>query len=283
MKTGFVTFEDYHGKKDIGSSRIRAKWIIKYWNKFGPDMGDAELFKFGGKYDVVIFQKAYWVQFAKEFKGVKILDLCDPDWRHWIYNVKEMIEEIDAITCSSMEICKFVVGLTDKPVVYIPDRIDFEILPGRKSHKGPTKKVAWFGYSDNFPMVDASIPALRKRGLELIVVSNKVYIPNGSMGDIPLSNLPWSESTYLKDIMKADIVINPQIKKGKWLYKSNNKTTMAWSLGLPVAHTDKELDELMTEEDRIKESYDRLKEVEDNYNVEKSVIELKELINEIKK
>ena len=53
MKIGFLTFEQFYGRKDIGSSRIRAQWLVNHWP-------EAELFKMGEKYDVIIYQKVYW-------------------------------------------------------------------------------------------------------------------------------------------------------------------------------------------------------------------------------
>jgi len=69
MKIGILTFELYEGRKNIGSSRIRGRWLAKYWK-------EAELYKSGEDYDVMIYQKAYWVEHAKLFKGVKIFDIC---------------------------------------------------------------------------------------------------------------------------------------------------------------------------------------------------------------
>ena len=94
MKIGILTFEQFHGRKNLGSSRIRGHWIIDNWQ-------EAELFKQGQIYNIVIYQKAYFLEHAKVFKGLKILDLCDPDWLHWAYKVKEMIEYCDGITTST--------------------------------------------------------------------------------------------------------------------------------------------------------------------------------------
>ena len=83
MKVGIVTFEKFHGRKtnSIGSSRIRAYNLVKYWE-------EASIYKHAKKYDVLIFQKAYWIEMAKKFEGIKILDLCDPDFLDWHYNIK---------------------------------------------------------------------------------------------------------------------------------------------------------------------------------------------------
>jgi len=76
MKGGILLFEKWHGKENIGSSRIRGHWLVKYWSEVEPRDMELELFKQGAKYDFVIFQKVYWLDFVKEFNGIKILDLC---------------------------------------------------------------------------------------------------------------------------------------------------------------------------------------------------------------
>src|SRR4030042_325192 len=140
MKCGIYTFEIYHGKKDIGSSRIRGHWLAKYWE-------DAEIMKLGEHYDVVIFQKAYDIEFAKYFKGIKILDLCDPDWMHWQFPIKEMIEECDAITTSTQALADYITTITEKPVMYIADRLDLESLKEKITHRGEFISAVWLSYT----------------------------------------------------------------------------------------------------------------------------------------
>lgn len=285
MRVGFLTFEQYHGKKDIGSSRIRCDWLIKHWKEAGG-IGDAERFTFGRKYDVVVFQKAYWVEYAKAFKGIKILDVCDADWLQWGYNMKQMIDECDAITCSTFTIAKFLVQLTDKPVAVIPDRIDFSTMPEPKVHEGALKTVVWYGYAENFEVLDGAFPALKKRGLKLIVVSNKAYAstqtktsdnPNG----VEIQNFPWSPQTWIADVMRGDVILNPKHEVGRFKYKSDNKTVQAWALGIPVAHIDRDLDLFKTAEARNEEAKKRYEAVREDRDVKKSVVDLTELINEI--
>ena len=278
MRTGFLTFEQYHGKKDIGSSRIRCDWLIKHWND-ANGIGTAERFQFGQKYDVVVFQKAYWIEYAKAFTGVKILDVCDADWLQWGYNMKQMIDLCDAVTCSTFEIAKFLVQLTDKPVVVIPDRIDFSTMPEPKVHTGEMKTAVWYGYAENFETLQGAIPALKKRGLKLIVISNKSYVA-GDVG-VEIQNLPWSPSTWIADVMRGDVILNPRPTTGRFKYKSDNKTVQGWALGMPVAHTDKELDLFKTAEARNAEVTKRYAEVRHDRDVKQSVVELSELICEI--
>ena len=95
MKVGFITMEKFENRQlnSVGSSRIRARWVYKYWK-------EAEEWKTGHKYDAVVFQKVYWRDYMKKFKGIKIFDICDPDW---LDNrpVMEAIGLCDAVATSS--------------------------------------------------------------------------------------------------------------------------------------------------------------------------------------
>lgn len=284
MLTGFVTFEDFHGRKDIGSSRIRARWLVERWADAGPDLGRAEIFKFGRKYDAVVYQKAYWWQHAEAFKGVKILDVCDPDFLQWGYPIRRMIDACDAVTCPTE---KLAVGLADfaggKPVWIIPDCV---LDPGRlplKQHRGDLGTIAWFGNYENFPVLDGAVPAIVKRDLELLVISNKAFTPLAKLAGekLKLRNLPWSPDTWQNDLLKADLVINPRSNAGAFAYKSDNKTVQAWALGLPVALNDKEIDAMASAEARTEEGARRRRWVEENRNVKEAVKLMKELIAEL--
>lgn len=330
MKVGILLFEQFYGKENIGSSRIRGRWLAKHWE-------DAEVFKMGQEYDAIIFQKVYWIEYARlirkqeskcdcvpyetdgpewnhqdncnsvkpKKRKVLILDICDADWMHWGHRVKQMIDLCDAVTTSSVELAKFIVTLTDKPVWCIPDRLAFEELRGGpKKHVGDTATVAWFGYSENFPMLDAAINGLIREGIKKLIVIASRKTPytlppfaqsktvqkkdeDGKMrtetvpAKIELVNYPWTLESVNDDLLRADVVINPQSKFARWKYKSNNKTITAWALGLPVAHTIDELHELMTAEVRNAEATKRLAEVHEKYDIAQSVVEYKNLIQSI--
>lgn len=279
MRTGILTFEKFLGKKDIGSSRIRGHWIVEAWKKAGEDIGDCEIFKFGVKYDAVIFQKAYFVEYAKQFQGVKILDICDPDWMHWSFKFKEMIDECDAVTCSSQELVNSISKFTDKPVYFIPDRVQLENLPEPKKQVGETKTLVWFGYSTNFPILDSAIKLIQDLKMDLIVISDGIYAQPSAF-KIKVSNLPWSQH-YLEDIQRGDVVINPKHSKGKWKFKSDNKTSIAKALGVPVAHDGSELKNFLTEEQRQQASLEGLEEVKRAFDIKLSVIDYKNVIKDI--
>ena len=283
LRVGFHTFEQWHGRKNIGGTRLRAGWPIMRWNEAGPDIGTAELYKVGGKYDVLIFQKVYNFDLAENFKGIKILDLCDPDFLNWGYPVKRMIEACDAVSCCTEKLAEVVAGFAgNKPVWYIPDCVlDPEKQP-RKIHKGDLKTVSWYGYLDNFPALDSAVPALVKRELELIVVGTGPYEAQSGQ-KIKFRNIQWTPEAWVKDFMRADVVINPKLTHGRFAYKSDNKTTQAWSVGMPVAETEADFDRLKTAEARQKEGDERRQWVIDNRDVRIQVKQLKELILSIKK
>ena len=133
-------------------------------------------------------------------------------------------------------------------------------------------------------MLDSAIPAILKHKMDLIVIANKPYIlPTGFSGKVNVKNYPWNEKTVHDDLCKADIIINPRYDKGRWKYKSNNKTVLGWALGMPVAHTEQELAALIDEAPRKAEADKRYEEAKNSYNVLASVEEWKDLILEIKK
>lgn len=274
---GILTFEQYHGRRNIGSSKIRGHWLARNWP-------EAEIFRMGQKYDTVIYQKAYWPKHAKLFKGTKILDVCDPDFLHWGYQIKEMIEEVDAITTSTEALAETFRCFTNKPVLCIPDRVDLTTHKRRKFHMDQAKKVSWFGYSTGFDMLKSVLMHLKKHGLNLTVISDKEFAMSVSYFDyIELINIKWNDETAYDEILKTDFVINPQSTQGKWKYKSNNKTIIAWSLGMPVANNVEDLVRFLDPVERENEIQKRLQEVKDKWDIKYSVEEYKKLIDSILK
>ena len=72
MKIGICTMEKFDNRvvNSVGSSRIRVRWLLKYWP-------EAEEYIIGKEYDVLIFQKVYWKPMMQSFEGIKILDICE--------------------------------------------------------------------------------------------------------------------------------------------------------------------------------------------------------------
>jgi len=276
-KGSILLFEQFHGRKNMGSSRIRGHWLVNNWD-------GVELFKQGKEYDFVIYQKAYFLEHAKIFKGVKILDLCDPDWLHWAYKVKEMIEYCDAVTTSTESLAISLRQITDKPVLCIPDRVDLKLFKEKKIHEGDATRVCWYGYSDNFEILKPTLGILKKHNLDLLIISDGTFnIPKIYDGKIKVENIKYDIRTINQNILKSDFVINPQGTRGKWKFKSNNKTLTSYAIGMPVAHNTEELKRFIKCDERKKEIEKRSKELKEEYNIEKSIDQYKELILSIKK
>jgi hypothetical protein len=278
---GIVTFEDFLRRTNVGSSRIRAHWLLNYWP-------EAELFTTGRHYNVTIFQKSYWLHYAENYSGLKILDVCDPDFLDWRREVKRMVDCCDAVTTATEALADVLKEYTTRPVVCVPDRLDpseFAGIRKNHTHEGPAKVVVWYGYSHNFASLDSIVHVLPDLGItDLLVIAeeNKPYqLASDLRTKLQLKNFSWSPTTLYDHMLQADIVLNPRIPNGRWKYKSNNKSLIAWAIGMPVAHTTEELAALITQKARIDEADRRLHSLFDEYHVRKSVEQYRGLMRDL--
>jgi hypothetical protein len=277
---GLATMEKFDNRKinSVGSSRIRMRWLLPYWQ-------EAEEYGIGKKYDVMIFQKVYWGNMMKAFEGIKILDLCDPDW---LENkpVFEFVDYVDAVTTSTEALANYVRKIRpNKLVKCIPDRIYIpEAVPVKQDHAESLLKVVWFGYSHNAHYLSYTYDELIKRNIELVVISDDdVSLPMMYRGKLNITNIVYKYDSINKDIIKYDAVLMPDADKDERAkYKSNNKTLQAWSLGMPVIKIQDDIDRLLSKEARIKEGAKNRQEVIDKWDVKFSVDEYRALIEEIR-
>jgi hypothetical protein len=278
-KVGFYLFERRHGRKNIGSSRIRGHWLIDKWD-------EAEEMIYSKLYDVLIYQKVYEPSIAKKINEdsdtLQILDMCDPDWLEY-QPVVEMIQEVDAVTCSSKGLFDFLTGITNKPVKLIPDRVNLDVLPERKKHTDEkATRVGWFGYSHNDYVLEQVLEPLQREGLKLKVVSDAIYQPRRDKYLDMVEWVKWENQKQAdKAIQECDFVVMPSGNSPRFVYKSQNKTYQSWALGLPVAKNVPELKRFIDPKERKKEADKRYKQVEKELTVEKSVEDFKELIGKV--
>jgi hypothetical protein len=170
MNIGFITFEQMDNRvvNSIGSTRIRARWVWETWKDVYPD-DEAGLFHIGGKYDVLIFQKVYWEQMLDAYKGVKIIDLCDPDWLEG-RDVMRFVNKCDYCTTSTENLADYIRKFVSVPVVCVPDRVYPKEYSPRGKHEGKARKVVWFGYQQNQHYITPTLDILRDYNMELHVV-----------------------------------------------------------------------------------------------------------------
>lgn len=265
----------------VGSSRIRMRWLLPYWK-------EAEEYIIGKKYEVMIFQKVYWKEMMTSFEGIKILDLCDPDWLEG-KPVFEFVDLADAVTTSTPALAAYIKKLRPdkKHVLCIPDRVYMpEAVPVKSNYGDKLQKVVWFGYAHNARYLQSTFNELITRGLELICVSEaEIDIPYMYRSHLKVQNIPFNYASLNRELIKADAVLLPDPaemdERGK--YKSNNKVLQAWSLGLPVIRLPEDLDAFSSAAAREEEGKKRRKEVEELWDCKISVTEYQNLIEEIRK
>lgn len=280
MNVGFISFDRDRNDK-TGSARIRVHNLVKYEPSF-------ERFAAGKKYEAVVFQKYYWLDYAQLFDGVKILDVCDPDWLQGnnATQVKQMIEYCDGIVANTDATAEYIKLITDKPVKVIPDRHDMAIFKEKKIHKGTAKSVVWFGYSHNAHVLELYVPKLLEMGLKLTIISDKhVSAAKLSPEYKAMENfVKWPDTIeeVNKELIKHDFALLPVRRRPQEQYKSNNKNTHAWAVGLPVANWGDDIDRLMDEAERIKDQEEHFESTKRDYDCKLSVQDLKDFINEIK-
>lgn len=278
MKVRALTYSRYHGKGQVGSTRLRVHQLYKYWPEY-------EEYKYGENPDVMVFQKVYvnadW-KFIEHFEGLKILDICDPDWLE-MQNVKQTIDAVDGVTVPTEALAEFLRQLSDKPVKVIPDRHDIENIPPPKVHRGKVKKAVWFGYQQNAQVLQYVVPTLERLGIELTVIANDNPYANryALKEDFKYFFKHFDEDTILEDLRGFDVCVLPVGTRARDRFKSNNKTTLAWLAGVPVVKDVDELESTKTGPSRNKQAKECYNKAIEQYDVKLSVQQMKDFINEL--
>lgn len=279
MNIGVFTFSKKHGRpiERCGSSIWRGKWIVDNWD-------DAEYYLEGKKYDAVIFQKVWWRDLYESLDCIKILDLCDPEWLMGNWPIVEISYLVDAIVVSSEGLYNALKPIINPEceLVWIDDRVDFEQFGKgmKKTQVGKPSKIGWFGYYGNGEKtLQQVIYSLKEHDLKLKVISdNEIMYPDF---EEYIENVLFDWDTLVFEMLDCDIMLNPPIMSPLARYKSQNKTYLAWALGLPVATNGEELRKLLDMETLQQESERVYKLVRKKYDVKTSINEYKELIEKL--
>ena len=254
LRIAIVTHRDYSkmkgdpSVKNSGSSRLRGDWLVKYWPQ-------AELFEPRTIYDVLIFQKAGWVEWMELFCGITVYDACDPK-KNWL----TMAQLCDLATTSSQGLAREL-----ENALFIPDRFDLDYFTLQKVHEARATEAVWFGYRKNIELLAPFLRPLNKLGIRLKTITDKPT----DVGDVNLCfpNNPhdpdYSALNY--ELIQSDIVLNPPLHK----FKSENKTHHAWLLNLPVAKTPEEVETFL-------EPYSR------NVEVDRGALDIRLSVREFK-
>ena len=283
MGIAFHTFQQYHNRTNIGSTKIRVSNLLKYWP-------EAHLYQYGEKPDVMIFQKIYRTgdtfrsaayTLPGEMGVPTILDICDADWMgagavSKSCYITETARMVDAVVTSTEALAEFIRQLTDKPVVFIPDRFVIDSFPTLKQHNGKLKKAVWFGYSHNSEVLHYAIPAIKRMKIKFTIISNEdPRLP------FEYTFKKWVHKTAYSIIQENDVAILPKGSRPQDRFKSNNRPVQAILCGLPVATDSDELEALSDASERSKIVLPLWQDYRKEYDVRKSVEEYKALIGDI--
>jgi hypothetical protein len=286
MDVKFLTFSDFHGKyPDVGSTYIRVNQLLRYWP-------EAAKYRYGQKPDALIFQKVYVLpdyHFPETFPGIKILDICDPDWLDGVF-IKATVDAVDAVTCPTEGLATFLRQLTDKPVVVVPDRFDLAVIPYPRVHAGKAKRVVWFGYRHNIEILKPALPLIARLGLSLTVISNDdplawQWVPSSHIEEFRTERYRYvkhDENTFYQELQTCDFAVLPAGNRPVDGYKSNNRWVKSVLAGLPVAMTGDEVERYLGPDARsayIDNHYDQTRQ---EYDIRRSVDQYTQLISDIK-
>jgi|SRR3990167_324072 len=251
-----------------GSERIRCKWLTPYLNAdiySGQDLED---------YDVIIYQKCYLKArelVRKHQDKIQIFDVCDPIWLgETSKEFHEMAKLCNLITTSTQELTHELIklGYESYPIL---DKIDFNYFKGiKKVHEDKPIWLTWFGYADRFDEVRKLIPYIEENHIPLLIIADK---PVGYGRFVQ-----WNEQTWLKDIIKGDIVLNPQREFKTHIY--TNKSLTAWALGMPVAENEIDIQGFSFIGHRQSEVDRRFEEVKRDWDISQSAEQLIGLIKQ---
>lgn len=280
----FFTFEQYHAKRQVGSTEIRVHNLIKHWR-------EASLYKYGENPDVLIFQKVFVTQdytFPVHFKNLKILDITDPDWLDGSL-IKRTVDAMDAIVTPTETLADFVRQMTDKPVKVIKDRYDISKAPAApKTHRGKVKEAVWFGYSHNAEVLQQTglVYSLERRNINLTIISDRdpqifKFAQKPEDYQKRYTFVRYDEQEIWKQLPYFDVAITIKGNRPRDRFKSENRAVRAWLCGLPTPQTADDLETLNDPIKRTKVSHKLYETAIKEYNVTKSVDEYKDLIDEL--
>jgi hypothetical protein len=279
--TAWLSMEKFDNRplNSVGTSRIRVRWLLNYWP-------EAEEYVIGKKYQILLYNKVYWGNMMRNFKGIQVIDIPDPDWLEG-KPVMEFVDLCDAVTTSTQALADYIQKLRPKALVKcIPDRVYIpDHKPVKKRHTGVMKKVGWIGYSHNIHYIVPTFDDLIKYGIELTVISNNPYDPPLIYRNkLKLKNVPYNYGNLFKECVRLDAMLYPKPKGDERAkFKSDNKTTQAKAQGLPVITLPEDLKRFMKPEERKRASLEGLKEVKEIWDCKISVREMRALIKECKK
>ena len=220
-----------------GSIRFRAEWPAKYWDGWKADVYDGTQ-RFDG-WDAYVFQKAYRsdrmrssiVELRERGDAVLVLDMCDPDWLDAESRQKllEVLPYFDLATCPTKPLADWLGRWV--PTYLVEDGIDPDAITHWHEYD-PTDSpsVCWIGYKGNLAALSLLYDDIAATGVDVQVVE---------------IDRPVTFDVFLQTLSRFDILLNPRPNVAPYLYKSSNKSLVAWAAGVAVAEKPGDLARLL--------------------------------------
>jgi hypothetical protein len=281
ISLGFVTYAvTFTGNSDPASTRIRVRWAVKHNSNFIMAEDFNDLVQCNG----VVFQTRFAppdIVLAKKLKLANrfiIFDLTDPQWdlEHYVDsidgNFAQMVNLADLITVPTQVLKDyFLKQFPNKEVDVIKDRLDLDIYDKLKLHRPREQyQILWTGSYCNLCSMELARKDLEKLGQEFKIKLLCIYdqIHNYRIkpfDNIKVETMEWTNDLVINELLRSDLSINPKFDNHWKSYKSDNKTMMAWSLGIPCVERNfyKEIKKYLSDHDlRNKEA-----------NIQRAIIE----------
>lgn len=227
---------------NTGGSRGRCYQIGDALRKMGHNIA----FEDPSGTEVAIFEKRFDRKLAERLKakGAKIvLDCCDPYWMRpepTRSQLLDFMEIADHITVSSKRLAKWWTR-KKKRVKVLADSFDWKSVPKVKKESEFT--ICWHGtsFTVNWGTLDVLIEPLNRLkkqfDFDFKIIVELVGNPRIPKFDFEPVIVDWNLETYLAEIAKCHVGVNPLLKDEWCMYKSYGKPISYMGLGLPAVVT----------------------------------------------
>ncbi len=228
------------------STRFRCYQSIRALRKLGYtcDVGTKGKIENISNFDIAVFQKRYFkpdFELAKQYKGIVVLDLSDPDWL--VYKErKQLIWQMASIakhiTTSSTKLAEYFTkdGFS---ATCITEGFDFETIP-KDVVKRKDITLCWHGNSRNDQYLGLIIQPLnalvKEFGVKLKVIVNVSTTKFPGIRFQP-KIVRWELETHLREVARCHIGLAP-LALDEWCStKCPHKLFTYMALSLPIVGT----------------------------------------------
>jgi len=257
-----------------GSVRIRCRWIAQNWDEADVYDGNQQF----SDYNAFVFQKLYladlvrdeWLPLLARWRDmgrcVLAFDLCDPDYLDYEHERRmlDALPRFDFAVATTEPIAQYLRKWL--PTWVIPDRIDVSEVERLGAYSLTRKRkpsFVWAGYEHNTSALAPLLQTVKELQLPL---------------DVLAFERPVTFEEFWSKVLRYDVLLNPQPDRLPFSAKSDNKTLIAWTLGMPVAKTAEEIVTLCDPKSRARASAEAFDLVREKHDISRSVKNWRQLL-----